>query len=74
MPPPVPPLVIVVRLVSATRRPTEHRAHHDCDGRPATAGPRRQARDEERRIGRTECVNVGHFRTRRTPYVLDWAG
>jgi len=44
------------------------------DGRPATAGPRRQARDEERRIGRTECVNVGHFRTRRTPYVLDWAG
>ena len=23
---------------------------------------------------RTECVNVGHFRTRRTPYVLDWAG
>src|SRR5664280_2472566 len=26
------------------------------------------------RIGRTECVNVGHFRTRRTPYVLDWAG
>lgn len=25
-----------------------------------------------RRIGRTECVNVGHFRSRGTPYVLSW--
>jgi Icc-related predicted phosphoesterase len=25
-----------------------------------------------RRIGRTECVNVGHFRGRGTPYVLTW--
>jgi Icc-related predicted phosphoesterase len=24
------------------------------------------------RIGRTECVNVGHFRGRGTPYVLEW--
>jgi Icc-related predicted phosphoesterase len=24
------------------------------------------------RIGRTRCVNVGHFRGRRTPYVLEW--
>lgn len=24
------------------------------------------------RIGRTECVNVGHFRGRGTPYVLHW--
>jgi Icc-related predicted phosphoesterase len=24
------------------------------------------------RVGRTECVNVGHFRARGTPYVLDW--
>ena len=24
------------------------------------------------RIGRTECVNVGYFRGRRTPYVLEW--
>jgi Icc-related predicted phosphoesterase len=24
------------------------------------------------RIGRTECVNVGHFRARETPYVLTW--
>jgi hypothetical protein len=23
------------------------------------------------RIGRTECVNVGHFAARATPYVLD---
>jgi Icc-related predicted phosphoesterase len=24
------------------------------------------------RMGRTECVNVGYFRGRRTPYVLEW--
>jgi Icc-related predicted phosphoesterase len=24
------------------------------------------------RIGRTECINVGHFRARGTPYVLTW--
>ncbi len=24
------------------------------------------------RIGRTECVNVGHFRSRGAPYVLEW--
>jgi Icc-related predicted phosphoesterase len=24
------------------------------------------------RIGTTECVNVGHFRATKTPYVLDW--
>jgi len=24
------------------------------------------------RVGRTECVNVGHFRGRGTPYVLQW--
>jgi Icc-related predicted phosphoesterase len=24
------------------------------------------------RIGRTECVNVGHFRATGTPYVLRW--
>ncbi|GLW10528.1 metallophosphoesterase [Microtetraspora sp. NBRC 13810] len=24
------------------------------------------------RIGRTECVNVGHFRSRRTPFALEW--
>jgi len=33
-------MVIVLRLVSATRRPTEHRAHHDRGGRP-----RRRAHD-----------------------------
>jgi Icc-related predicted phosphoesterase len=27
---------------------------------------------ERTRIGRTECVNVGHFRGRGTPYVLTW--
>jgi Icc-related predicted phosphoesterase len=24
------------------------------------------------RIGRTECINVGHFRATGTPYVLAW--
>jgi Icc-related predicted phosphoesterase len=24
-----------------------------------------------RRIGRTECMNVGHFHARRAPFVLD---
>ena len=24
------------------------------------------------RIGRTECINVGHFRATGRPYVLDW--
>ncbi|MBA3907662.1 MAG: metallophosphoesterase, partial [Pseudonocardiales bacterium] len=24
------------------------------------------------RVGRTECVNVGHFRHTQTPYVLRW--
>ena len=24
------------------------------------------------RIGRTECINVGHFRSRGTPFVLEW--
>lgn len=24
------------------------------------------------RIGRTECVNVGHFRSRGTPYAIEW--
>ena len=24
------------------------------------------------RIGRTECVNVGHFRAGRTPFALHW--
>src|SRR5664280_1422832 len=36
------------RLVSATRRTTEHRAHHDRDCRPATMGARRQASDGRR--------------------------
>jgi len=24
------------------------------------------------RIGATECINVGHFRARGRPYVLQW--
>ena len=36
-------MVIVVRLVFATRRPTVLYAHHDRDSRPAPAGPRQGA-------------------------------
>jgi Icc-related predicted phosphoesterase len=31
-----------------------------------------QPLQQRMRIGRTECVNVGHFRGRGTPYVLRW--
>lgn len=31
-----------------------------------------QPLQQRTRIGRTECVNVGHFRRRGTPYVLEW--
>jgi Icc-related predicted phosphoesterase len=31
-----------------------------------------QPRQSRIRIGATECINVGHFRARGTPYVLQW--
>lgn len=31
-----------------------------------------QPLQQRTRIGRTECVNVGHFRGRGTPFVLEW--
>lgn len=31
-----------------------------------------QPLQQRTRIGRTECVNVGHFRMTETPYVLEW--
>lgn len=31
-----------------------------------------QPRSARARIGRTECINVGHFRVSGTPYVLEW--
>lgn len=32
-----------------------------------------QPRQSRIRIGGTECINVGHFRARGTPYVLQWS-
>src|SRR5664279_778486 len=67
--PPRCPVVIVMRLVSATRRTTElsaprSRRQARDDGR-ATAGPRRQARDEG---------SVTHFRAaaRHPPTYFRW--
>lgn len=31
-----------------------------------------QPLQQRMRIGRTECINVGHFRSRGTPFVLQW--
>lgn len=40
--------------------------------RAALFGHVHQPLSARRRIGRTECVNVGHFRRTGTPYVLRW--
>jgi Icc-related predicted phosphoesterase len=45
-----------------------------CRDRPRAAlfGHVHQPLAPRRRMGRTECVNVGHFRQTATPYVLRW--
>lgn len=40
--------------------------------RAALFGHVHQPLAQRRRVGRTECVNVGHFRQTATPYVLRW--
>lgn len=40
--------------------------------RAAVFGHVHQPLAARRRVGHTECVNVGHFRHTRTPYVLRW--
>lgn len=40
--------------------------------RYALFGHVHQPRQSRLRIGRTECINVGHFRATGTPYVLQW--
>lgn len=40
--------------------------------RAALFGHVHQPLAQRRRVGRTECVNVGHFRRTGTPYVLRW--
>lgn len=73
VPPDVPELVYDVRA---------RRAEHGSNGvlrRIAADRPRwslfghvHQPLAPRRRIGRTECVNVGHFKRTGRPYVLEW--
>ena len=48
-------------------------------GRPSSGPPRcalfghvHQPLVRRIRVGRTECMNVGHFRATGVPFVLDW--
>ena len=50
-------------LLAAIRR---DRPRAPCSGTSTSRSPQRC------RVGRTECVNVGHFRQTATPYVLRW--
>jgi Icc-related predicted phosphoesterase len=47
-------------------------AIHETQPRYVLFGHVHQPLVRRMRIGRTECVNVGHFRARGAPYVLEW--
>ncbi len=47
-------------------------AIHETQPRYALFGHVHQPLARRIRIGRTECINVGHFRARGAPYVLEW--
>lgn len=47
-------------------------AIHETQPRYVLFGHVHQPLVQRVRIGRTECVNVGHFRARGVPYVLSW--
>lgn len=47
-------------------------AIHETQPRYVLFGHVHQPLVSRARIGRTECVNVGHFRARGAPYVLQW--
>lgn len=72
-PPAVPELAydVVSRRFEAPSAALLARIRRD---RPRTAlfGHVHQPLAPRRRVGRTECVNVGHFRQTATPYVLRW--
>lgn len=47
-------------------------AIHETQPDLALFGHVHQPRSARARIGRTECINVGHFRASGTPYALEW--
>lgn len=73
IPPAIPEL-----LYDTTARRLERGSEHLLDAirrtrpRYALFGHVHQPLARRVRVGRTECVNVGHFRATGTPYVLEW--
>ena len=72
-PPGVPELAydVVSRRSEAPSAALLARIRHDRP-RAALFGHVHQPLAARCRVGRTECVNVGHFRQTATPYVLRW--
>jgi Icc-related predicted phosphoesterase len=73
----VPPAVPELRWDTVTRRPEVASeallaAIHEFQPRYALFGHVHQPLQHRLRIGRTECVNVGHFRATGEPFVLEW--
>jgi Icc-related predicted phosphoesterase len=73
VPPAVPELAydVVARRPEATAPALLERIHHDRP-RAALFGHVHQPLAPRVRVGRTECVNVGHFRRTGRPHVLRW--
>jgi Icc-related predicted phosphoesterase len=73
VPPAVPDLAfdVVTRRLEASSQALLDVVHRDRP-RAALFGHVHQPLAPRVRIGRTECVNVGHFRDTGTPYVLRW--
>jgi Icc-related predicted phosphoesterase len=73
VPPAVPELAfdVVTRRAEASSRALLDVVRRDRP-RVALFGHVHQPLAPRVRVGRTECVNVGHFRTTATPYVLRW--
>jgi len=73
IPPDVPGLVYDVEARRHERGSVAVRDHIErTQPERALFGHVHQPLEATARIGRTECVNVGHFRRRGTPYVLEW--
>ena len=73
VPPTVPELAfdVVTRRAEASSAALLDVVHRDRP-RAALFGHVHQPLAKRVRVGRTECVNVGHFRATGTPYVLRW--
>ncbi|TWF74138.1 Icc-related predicted phosphoesterase [Pseudonocardia hierapolitana] len=73
VPPAVPELAfdVVTRRAEASSVALLDVVHRDRP-RAALFGHVHQPLAQRVRVGRTECVNVGHFRSTGTPYVLRW--